>query len=104
MSLSDVLLRSDLINDEMLVAELEWGFPQALRDKYPTEIRRHQLRNEIISTVLANEVVNWGGLTFVFEIKEETGLGVDDIVAAFCCCTGSVRAATPLGCDQCSGL
>ncbi len=83
MSLNDVLVRSELIKDPLLQPELEWGFPPALREGYPKEMARHRLRDEIVSTVLANEVVNWAGLTFVYEVKEETGLGVDDIIAAF---------------------
>ncbi|GHF15066.1 glutamate dehydrogenase [Kordiimonas sediminis] len=83
MSLQTILERSQLIDDDVLRPELEWGFPTDLREAYADGIGDHQLRREIISTVLANEVVNWGGLTFVYEVKEETGLGVEDIVAAF---------------------
>ena len=83
MSLFDILMKGELIDDAFLRPELEWGFPKTLRERYTDELSRHQLRREIVSTVLANEVVNWGGLTFVYEIKEETGLAVEDIVAAF---------------------
>ncbi len=83
MSLSEILLRGSIIDDPVLRPELEWGFPTTLREKYDEELGAHRLRREIVSTVLANEVVNWGGLTFVYEIKEETGLAVEDIVAAF---------------------
>lgn len=83
MSLFDILVKSDLIEDPVLQPELEWGFPSVLRDKFATELKEHRLRREIIATVLANEVVNWAGLSFVYEVKEETGLGVEDIVAAF---------------------
>ena len=83
MSLLDILVKGDLINAPILQDELEWGFPSVLRDIYADEIANHRLRREIIATVLANEVVNWAGLTFVYEVKEETGLAVEDIVAAF---------------------
>lgn len=83
MSLFDILVKSQLIDDPVLQPELEWGFPAVLRKKFATELKEHRLRREIIATVLANEVVNWAGLTFVYEVKEETGLGVEDIVAAF---------------------
>ncbi len=83
MSLFDTLIKGDLIDDPMMQPELEWGFPSVLRNKFAAELSVHQLRREIIATVLANEVVNWAGLTFVYEVKEETGLGVGDIVAAF---------------------
>jgi len=83
MSLLDTLVKSDLIDDPILQAELEWGFPTALRERFADELANHRLRREIVATVLANEVVNWAGLTFVYEVKAETGLAVEDIVAAF---------------------
>lgn len=83
MSLNDILIKSPLLDDEILLPELEWGFPPVLNERYAEEMQRHRLKKEIIATVLANEVVNWAGLTFVYEVKEETGLAVDDIVAAF---------------------
>ncbi len=82
-SLLDILTLSKLVDDPVLLPELEWGFPTALRNDYSDELQRHRLKREIIATVLANEVVNWAGLTFVYEVKEETGLGVEDIIAAF---------------------
>jgi len=83
MSLQDILQRGTIIDDPVLRPELEWGFPSQLCERYGAAIDDHRLRREIISTVLANAVVNWGGLTFVYEVKEETGLAVEDIVAAF---------------------
>ncbi|MFC3052052.1 NAD-glutamate dehydrogenase [Kordiimonas pumila] len=83
MSLLDILVKSKLVDDPFLKPELDWGFPEVLCEKYQEELNQHRLRREIIATVLANEVVNWAGLTFVYEVKEETGLGVEDIVAAF---------------------
>jgi len=83
MSLLDILVKGKLVDDPFLKPELEWGFPTALQKKYAAELQEHRLRREIVATVLANEVVNWAGLTFVYEVKEETGLGVEDIVAAF---------------------
>ncbi len=83
MSLLDILVKSDLLDEPVLREELEWGFPSVLREQYSEELSNHRLRREIIATVLANEVVNWAGLTFVYQVKEETGLAVEDIVAAF---------------------
>ncbi len=83
MSLFDILVKSKLMDDPVLQPELEWGFPAVLCERFAEELSEHRLRREIIATVLANEVVNWAGLTFVYEVKEETGLGVEDIVAAF---------------------
>lgn len=83
MSLYDVLLDGDVVNDKMFRPELERTFPSNLRERFPDEIGRHRLKKELIATVLCNEVVNLAGLTFVYDVKEETGLAVEDIVAAF---------------------
>jgi glutamate dehydrogenase len=83
MSLFDILVKGSLVDNPVLKHELEWSFPKVLRECYGDEIQNHRLRREIVATVLSNEVVNWGGLTFAYEVKEETGLSVEDIIAAF---------------------
>jgi len=83
MSLFDILLQSPLLDSKVLQPELEWGFPRVLVDKYSKQLGRHQLRREIVATTLANEIVNRAGVTFVHDVKEETGLAVDQIAAAF---------------------
>ena len=82
-SLFEVLLRSKLLENPIFQPELEWGFPSLLRKDFAQEMQNHRLKREIIATVLSNAVINWAGLTFIYEIKEETGLGIEDIVAAF---------------------
>jgi glutamate dehydrogenase len=42
----------------------------------------HRLRREIVATVLANEVVNRAGTTFVFRMHEETGASPAEVVRA----------------------
>ena len=83
MSLNDVLLRSPLVDSDVLRPELEWGFPAVLRDRFAARFADHRLRHEMVATTLANQVVNRAGLTFVYEVKEETGLAVDQIAAAY---------------------
>ena len=82
-SLFEVLMRSKLLDHKIFQPELEWGFPTLIRKDFAKEMQNHRLKREIIATVLSNSVINWAGLTFVYEIKEETGLGVEDIIAAF---------------------
>ncbi|MGY8985101.1 MAG: NAD-glutamate dehydrogenase [Sphingomonadales bacterium] len=83
MSLNDILLQSDVLKNEILKPELGWGFPNILLKKFAKELNTHQLKKEIIATTLANEVINRGGLTFVHDIWEETGLAVEQIVSGF---------------------
>ena len=42
----------------------------------------HSLRAEIANTVLANELINIGGVTFVFRAIEETGASTVEVVKA----------------------
>lgn len=81
--LKDRLLESKILDNKILLSELAWGFPKRLRKRFAAELGDHHLRREIIATTLANEVINRGGLTFVTEIEEETGLSMTQIVSAF---------------------
>jgi glutamate dehydrogenase len=43
----------------------------------------HRLRREIIATVIANQLVDRAGTTFVFRLGEETGAGVPQLARAY---------------------
>ena len=81
--LYDELLESDLPDDPYLMQDLLDYFPTPLRKTYATEISRHQLRREIIATVITNEMVNRSGITFIHEVREKTGMPSPDIARAF---------------------
>jgi glutamate dehydrogenase len=66
------LLASDLPEDDFLSHDLEHYFPRDL-DRFRDRMRSHRLRREIIATVVANELVDRAGTTFVFRLGEETG-------------------------------
>jgi glutamate dehydrogenase len=80
--LFDELLASDVPEDPFLGRELERYFPDALRSRYPRQIREHSLRREIVATRVTNSVVDLAGMTFVFRLTEETGLSAPDVVRA----------------------
>jgi glutamate dehydrogenase len=44
-----------------------------LPERYTAQIHQHRLRREIIATVVANQLVDRAGTTFVFRLREETG-------------------------------
>ena len=48
-------------------------FPDPLVERFDDRLGRHPLRREIITTSVVNDLVNRGGITFVFRAKEETG-------------------------------
>jgi len=57
-------------------------FPEAMRNPYHEHILAHSLRSEIANTVMANELINIGGITFVFRAVEETGANTVEVVKA----------------------
>jgi glutamate dehydrogenase len=67
------LLDSDLPEDPYLAHDLERYFPSPLPERYRGQMRSHRLRREIIATVVANQLVDRAGSTFVFRLEEETG-------------------------------
>ncbi len=83
LDLYEDLLDSDVPEDPLFAGALPGYFPQAVRDRFPEAIAHHALRREIVSTVLANELVNRAGALFVFRLTEETGAGVADVVRAY---------------------
>jgi NAD-specific glutamate dehydrogenase len=60
-SLSDDLLVTSVPDHPYLARELSQYFPHEVRDKFPDSVKHHRLRREVISTNLANAVINRGG-------------------------------------------
>jgi glutamate dehydrogenase len=67
------LLESDLPDDPYLAHDLERYFPPPLPDRYRDQMPSHRLAREIISTVVANQLVDRAGTSFAFRLREETG-------------------------------
>ncbi|WP_436786811.1 NAD-glutamate dehydrogenase [Yinghuangia sp. YIM S10712] len=76
------LLASDLPDDPFLRAELHRYFPSALREKFGAQIDAHALRREIITTRVVNDLVNLGGISFIFRLREESGAAAAEIARA----------------------
>lgn len=83
LSLKDDVLASELPDQEVFAARLPQYFPSQLRDHFAGEIRGHQLRREITTTMLVNNVVDTGGITFAYRVTEDTGVGYVDAVRTF---------------------
>jgi glutamate dehydrogenase len=83
LSLYDDLLASTVPDDPYLGRELARYFPKAVNETFPDAVEKHRLRREIISTQLANSMINRGGPTLVVRIADQTGATADRIAAAF---------------------
>ncbi len=83
MDLYPQILASKLVKDPYLEPDLFSYFPKLLQEKFPDEIKNHQLSSEIIATSLTNSIVNKAGITFVNQIASDTGFLPVDIVRSF---------------------
>lgn len=74
---------SEVPDDPGLADELLAAFPAPMRDGFRDDILTHRLRREIIATKLANRMVNRIGVIHPFELVEEEGATLPQVVAAF---------------------
>src|SRR5699024_4109620 len=66
MALKEDLLDSDLPDDPATERQLRTYFPGPLRqERFVEDLVGHPLRREIVTTAVANDLVNRGGITFV---------------------------------------
>ncbi|GAA0729044.1 NAD-glutamate dehydrogenase [Sphingomonas japonica] len=83
LALQDAAEGAELGRDDALLPDLHAAFPAAMRKKFKAAIEAHRLRNEIVSTKLANRIVNRLGVLHPFELAEEEGAALSDIAAMF---------------------
>ena len=83
LSLYADLLESNVPDDPYLGRELGRYFPKQIAQKFPDALEKHRLRREIISTQLANSMINRGGPSFVVRIADQTGATPAAIAFAF---------------------
>ena len=98
-ALYEQLMESDLPDDPYLLRDLERYFPAPLgtgsasadrapagtegAERYTEQIRQHRLRRELIATIVANQLVDRGGITFAFRQHEETGIAASQLARGF---------------------
>ncbi|HEX6331827.1 MAG TPA: NAD-glutamate dehydrogenase [Actinomycetota bacterium] len=82
-SLSDALLASSLPDSLYLKQDLREYFPSRLVERYDHLLPEHPLRRELVATLVANDVVNSMGITFVSRVVSESGAEPADVVRAY---------------------
>ena len=83
-SIAAELLESDLPDSEYLENDdLLRYFPPAIVKRFGHLIPEHPLKRQLIATIVANDVVNSSGVTFVSRMVTETGSRPADVVRAF---------------------
>ncbi|NUQ19051.1 MAG: glutamate dehydrogenase [Sphingomonas sp.] len=81
--LQDAAEELRLSEDPLVEPELFEAFPKPMRKSHAEAIRAHRLRNEIIGTKVANRLVNRLGPGIAFDMTEEEGASLKQVVAAF---------------------
>jgi len=81
--LQDAAEELQLAEDALVGTQLFDAFPKAMRKAHAEAIRAHRLRNEIIATKVANRLVNRLGPGVAFDLTEEEGASLQQVVAAF---------------------
>ncbi|MBW0015959.1 MAG: NAD-glutamate dehydrogenase [Mycobacterium sp.] len=74
LALKEELLTTDLPDLDVFASRLPRYFPTPLRERFTPEIRSHQLRREIVTTMLVNDLVDTAGISYAFRIAEDVGV------------------------------
>jgi glutamate dehydrogenase len=81
-SLTAELTDAGLGEDPWFEIAVRRYFPALLADKFGKQLATHPLKNQIVSTVTCNRIINLGGISMVFRAMEETGATSIDVVRA----------------------
>ncbi|MEM6107324.1 NAD-glutamate dehydrogenase [Mycobacterium sp. 050272] len=74
------MLTTELPEQDVFASRLPRYFPTPLRERFTPEIRTHQLRREIVTTMLINDMVDAAGISYAFRITQDVGVGHIDAV------------------------
>ncbi|OBF82873.1 NAD-glutamate dehydrogenase [Mycobacterium sp. 852002-51163_SCH5372311] len=80
LALKEDVLATELPDQDVFASRLPEYFPKPLRERFTPEIRSHQLRREIVTTMLINDLVDTAGITYAFRITEDVGVTSIDAV------------------------
>ena len=88
LSISKIVLQDSaedlrLADSPLLEPELLNAFPKPLRKAHADALRAHRLRHEIVATKVANRLVNRLGPSVAFDLMEEEGSSLQQVVVAF---------------------
>ncbi|MET9627929.1 NAD-glutamate dehydrogenase [Lentzea sp. NPDC006480] len=83
LTLKEELLQSDIPTIDTFTRKLPDYFPSLLRERFGAAIPNHPLAKQIITTVVVNEVVDGGGVSYAFRLAEEMSASATDAVRAY---------------------
>ncbi|MBA2322802.1 MAG: NAD-glutamate dehydrogenase, partial [Pseudonocardiales bacterium] len=77
------ILRSELPDVAAFAVRLPEYFPAPLCERYPGAVSAHPLRREIVTTLLVNEMIDGGGISFAYRLAEELSADATDALRAY---------------------
>ncbi len=83
LALKEEVLASELPDADVFGRRLPEYFPTRLREQFARAIPKHPLRRQITTTLVVNEVVDGGGVSYAFRLAEEMNATATDAVRAF---------------------
>src|SRR6185369_10574245 len=83
LALQDAAEELQLAKDKLMEPQLFDAFPKPMRKPHEQAIRTHRLRNEIIATKVANRFVNRLGPGVAFDLTDEEGASLGQVITAF---------------------
>jgi glutamate dehydrogenase len=81
--LRGIVARSALSEDPHLAGDLRGYFPRDVAERFEHVFSEHPLRRELTATLVANDLVDRHGVTFVSRIGVRTGAEPLEVVAAY---------------------
>ena len=82
-ALARELTLSGLADDPWFSRTLRDYFPRQLSERFGEELSTHPLRRQIVATVIANDMINLGGIAFAFRAMEETTVSAAAVARGF---------------------
>jgi glutamate dehydrogenase len=83
LALQEAAEKLHLADDRLMDQQLLAAFPKPMQKGHAHAIRVHRLRNEILATKVANRFVNRLGPGVAFDLTEEEGASLQQVIAAF---------------------
>ncbi|MCB0918129.1 MAG: NAD-glutamate dehydrogenase [Actinobacteria bacterium] len=77
------LEEQSLAEQPYFAGELEGYFPAELVSRFGDHIPAHPLANQIVATTVASRLVNFGGLSYVFRMHDETAANDMQVLRSF---------------------
>lgn len=77
------LTEGGLADDPSFSQTLREYFPRQLSERFGEDLSTHPLRRQIVATVVANDMINLGGIAFAFRAMEETTVSAAAVARGF---------------------